>query len=122
MIKRLFDIARSNVNHWRHGGKPEKLLNNEEEVSFSDSGEPSTKVPSNFSQVPLAKYYANLEIPPGSTLEEAKAAWKRSLKKYHPDLHSSDSAKREIAAELTRGLNEAYSAIEKELKSKAFTI
>tara|TARA_B100000686_G_C16775366_1_gene968050 strand:+ start:629 stop:994 length:366 start_codon:yes stop_codon:yes gene_type:complete len=121
MIKRLFNIARSNISHWRHVIKPGELLN-DETYSFSDSGEPATKVQSMLSQDPIAQYYANLEIPPSATLEEARAAWKRSLKKYHPDLHSSDPAKREIATELTRGLNEAYRAIEKEFKSKASTI
>jgi len=61
----------------------------------------------------LAGYYANLEIPYGSNIETAKTAWKHLLKKYHPDIHSNDPEKRQIATELTKRLNEAYHAIEK---------
>ncbi|MBN1352630.1 J domain-containing protein [candidate division KSB1 bacterium] len=61
----------------------------------------------------LAEYYANLEIPYGSDLNSAKAAWKQLLKKYHPDVHSLDPEKRNIATQLTQKLNEAYRAIEK---------
>jgi hypothetical protein len=63
-----------------------------------------------------AQYYANLELPNGAGLEEVKKAWKRLLKKYHPDKHSLDEEKRKVATILTQKLNEAYFALEKELK------
>jgi curved DNA-binding protein CbpA len=61
---------------------------------------------------PLAKYYANLEIPVGSNRETIKTAWKTQMKKYHPDLHGSDPKKKQIAEELTRQLNEAYRTLD----------
>tara|TARA_Y100000294_G_scaffold101982_1_gene94721 strand:+ start:717 stop:1094 length:378 start_codon:yes stop_codon:yes gene_type:complete len=59
----------------------------------------------------LAKNYANLEIPYGSDLQTAKKAWKKMLKKYHPDLHSRDPEKLETATRLTQGLTKAYNEI-----------
>jgi DnaJ-domain-containing protein 1 len=61
----------------------------------------------------LRHCYANLEIPYGSDLKAAKTAWRRLMKRYHPDLHGKDPRKREIATELTRKLTEAYRQIER---------
>lgn len=60
----------------------------------------------------LAPYYANLEIPDGSDLATARAAWKRLMKQYHPDLHSGDPQKVRVANELSARLTEAYRALE----------
>ncbi len=67
----------------------------------------------------LAQYYANLEIPNGSDLQEVKKAWKRMLKKYHPDLHSRDTKKQQTATRLTQGLTTAYNEIKKAYKKRA---
>ena len=56
----------------------------------------------------LAGYYGNLEIPYGSDLHTVRAAWKRMMKKYHPDLHGEDAQKRQVAGELTAELTRAY--------------
>ena len=63
----------------------------------------------------LARYYANLELPYGATLEEVKAAWKRLMKQYHPDRHAQDPAKREVANALCAQLTHAYKELEKSL-------
>ena len=67
---------------------------------------------------PLAKYYANLEIPVGSDRETIKTAWKTQMKKYHPDLHGSNQKKKQIAEELTRQLNQAYRTLDSEFLKK----
>ncbi len=64
----------------------------------------------------LAQYYANLEIPYGSDSEAVREAWKQLLRKYHPDLHSSDLEKQKTATELVKGLNEAYEKLSKRLE------
>ncbi|MFQ5822595.1 MAG: J domain-containing protein [bacterium] len=64
----------------------------------------------------LAGYYENLEVPYGSDLKTVRQAWKQLVKKYHPDVHSQDAEKRQIANELTQGLNHAYEELEKQLK------
>ena len=56
----------------------------------------------------LAEYYANLEAPYASDLATVRKAWKRLMRKYHPDLHSSDPAKQKTATELVKKLNHAY--------------
>jgi hypothetical protein len=66
----------------------------------------------------LAVYYANLEIPYGSELADVRKAWKRLLKKYHPDLHAGDANKRQVANQLTAQLTEAYKELEIALTKK----
>lgn len=56
----------------------------------------------------LAAYFANLEIPYGSDVATVKKAWKKMMKKYHPDLHSSDPDKRNVANRLCAELTNAY--------------
>lgn len=63
----------------------------------------------------IAQYYANLEVPYGSDLETVRRAWKQLLRQYHPDLHSGDPKKQEIANKLVQGLNHAYKELEKRL-------
>lgn len=98
MIKRLFNIARAELNDLTQKNKSMDAPLPEPDI-FEIRQEESD---------PLAKYYANLEIPVGSDRETIKTAWKMQMKKYHPDLHGSDPKKKQIAEELTRQLNEAY--------------
>jgi DnaJ-class molecular chaperone len=100
MIKRLFNIARSEFNDLV---QKEKLVSLPEPDFFETHQEESD---------PLARFYANLEIPVGSDRETIKTAWKTQMKKYHPDLHGSDPKKKQIAEELTRQLNEAYRTLD----------
>ncbi|MBN1961169.1 MAG: DnaJ domain-containing protein [Deltaproteobacteria bacterium] len=60
------------------------------------------------------KYYANLELAKGATYTEIKAAYRRLLRKYHPDKHEQNVDKVKIAEEITKVLNEAMAYFEKE--------
>ena len=104
MIKRLFNIARSEFNDLV---KKEKSVPLPERDFFETHQEESD---------PLGRFYANLEISVGSDRETIKTAWKTQLKKYHPDLHGSDPEKKQIAEELTRKLNEAYRTLDSTFK------
>jgi len=64
----------------------------------------------------LAGWYANLEVPYGSDLETVKAAYKRLMRRYHPDLHSADPDKQRIATELVKGLNRAHDELRRRLE------
>lgn len=55
-----------------------------------------------------AEYYANLELQPGATFEEIKAAYKRLLKQYHPDVYYQNPQKQQIAGQISQKVNEAY--------------
>jgi len=68
------------------------------------------------SVMPDAEYYAILEIPDGSDFETIKNAYRRLLKKYHPDLYHNDSKKYRTAEKLIEKINEAYSYFEEKHK------
>jgi len=118
MIKRLIDIASANLNHFGEKRAKEKSSADsipESPFGFGESGPGRTRQPKQ-AQDPFAQYYANLEISPGSDRKAVKSAWKRMMKKYHPDLHDSDPEKRKTADELTRRLTESYRILDKELR------
>jgi DnaJ-domain-containing protein 1 len=116
VIKRILKIAQAELNDLVRKNKffenyvsSDKTTNYQEQSEYKDTFSPSD---------PLAKYYANLEIPVGSDQAIIKNAWKKQLKKYHPDLHCSDPEKQKIAENLTRQLNEAYRILSSEYLKK----
>jgi len=117
MFKRLIDIARANLNHFSdRRAEEENSTGSTEEPAFGfDASEPGRTDQPKQAHDSLARYYANLEIAPGADREAVKTAWKRMMKKYHPDLHDSDPEKRKTAGELTRRLTESYQILDKEL-------
>jgi len=98
-----------NSRTWRDAGH----RTHDGSSGHSDRREPPPRGPDQ----KIAEYYAALEVPVGSDLDTVKKAWKRLLRKYHPDLHAQNPEKRRIAQELSQGLNEAYAALERHLKS-----
>lgn len=58
------------------------------------------------------KYYQALEIHVGASFEEIKLAYKKAMKKYHPDRFTDESQKKH-AGELSRKINEAYAYFKK---------
>lgn len=62
------------------------------------------------------EYYAILELPQGSDFSKIKSAYKKLLKKYHPDKFFSDPDKLKKAQKLTGKINEAYTYFEKKYK------
>ena len=112
MIKRILKIAQAELNDFVRKNKffgnyasSDKTINFQEKSEYKGTFSSSD---------PLAKYYANLEIPVGSDQTIIKIAWKKQLKKYHPDLHCSDPEKKIIAENLTSQLNEAYRILSSE--------
>lgn len=66
----------------------------------------------------IAQYYAQLEIPYGSDLQTVKKAWRKLIRKYHPDLHANEPANQQIAHDLTAKLTKAYRELEKYLQNQ----
>ena len=66
----------------------------------------------------LARYYANLELPYGADIEAVREARRRLLKRYHPDLHSADPARKRTATTVTQGLNRAHDELLRRLDRK----
>ena len=116
ILSRLFRIARAQATEWlgdtprpapaSGGGRPDPV-----EAPW---GHPTDR-PANVDPR-LERYYANLELPYGADLDQVRAAWKRMMRTYHPDLHSRDPEKRQVANELTARLTEAYEELQTALK------
>ncbi|MFH0901672.1 MAG: J domain-containing protein [Pseudomonadota bacterium] len=67
----------------------------------------------------LAKHYAVLELPYGADFETVKAAYRRLMRKYHPDLHGHSPEKLKAATEVSVALTQAYNELEKTLQGKS---
>ena len=63
-------------------------------------------MPQLFSESHLRKCYAHLDIPPGSTPEAVKQAFRRGAKRLHPDVNPSQGAQHAF-----RSLHEAFETI-----------
>ena len=92
MIRRLLNIARAEFNS----------LMQKKDLGDAPLPEPKFYELRQEESDILVKYYANLEIPVGSDREKIKTA----------DLHGSDPKKKQVAEELTRQLNKAYSILD----------
>ena len=134
LFRRLYDIARAEVHRhakkltgaedqakghtWRQQSESARGRAHRTQTSGraydTSSGASSRRSQQDPS---LAAHYAALEGPYGSDLATVKKAWKQLLRQYHPDLHGHDEEKRRTAEELTRGLNDAYGALEKHLRT-----
>jgi len=56
-------------------------------------------------------------VPYGANLQTVKQAYRRMMRKYHPDLHSGHPEKQKVATELTQALTHAYNELENALKA-----
>jgi DnaJ-domain-containing protein 1 len=132
LFQRIYDLAKAEANRHAERIKPhlgkthkkwKKWTSTEGATSSNRSSSsyhykppppPPPRTPPGQDPV-LAAHYAALEVPYGSDLATVKKAWKTLLRRYHPDLHGKTEEKRKTAEELTRGLNQAYEALEKHL-------
>ncbi|MDR0539362.1 MAG: J domain-containing protein [Spirochaetaceae bacterium] len=55
--------------------------------------------------------FAELEVPFGATEDECKSAYKRLLKKHHPDRHAGHAGNMKKATEKAAKINTAYERI-----------
>ena len=74
-------------------------------------GRESSSSPMANMPVQISRAYANLELPIGANADEVRAAYRRLMKRYHPDQHHRDSGKAQAANELTRKLKDAHDAL-----------
>jgi curved DNA-binding protein CbpA len=64
----------------------------------------------------IRKAYAALEVPPGSDFETIRKAYRRLMRKYHPDLHRGSAEAQRAATDLAQRLTEAYKLLEKQTR------
>src|SRR5262249_37785520 len=56
--------------------------------------------------------------PYGAPFDEVKSAYRKLMRKYHPDLHNQSPKKQKAATELSMQVTQAYNALEKWLDKK----
>ncbi|MCK5077590.1 MAG: J domain-containing protein [Calditrichia bacterium] len=113
ILKRLGNIIKSHIlpsKNSFNGFNKQKTFYQTADIENNDNLDDKDPV--------IAGYYTNLELPYGAGLKEVTAAWKNSLKKYHPDLHSNNPQKQQTAHQLVQGLNKAYEELKKNLNNK----
>jgi len=64
------------------------------------------------------KHYQILDLKVGASFEEIKDAYKKGMKKYHPDRFQNDPDKLKHASEISRKLNVAYDYFKKKHNKK----
>ncbi|MBT8492350.1 MAG: DnaJ domain-containing protein [Deltaproteobacteria bacterium] len=86
-------------------------------ASAGASSSSSRKRRSPFGQdADLAKHYKTLNLSYGAEWTEVRSAYRKLMRKYHPDLHNQSAKKQKAATELTVQITQAYNALEKHLK------
>jgi DnaJ-domain-containing protein 1 len=66
----------------------------------------------------IRRAYAALEVPPGSDFDTVRKAYRRLMRKYHPDLHAQSKDAQRAANDLAQKLTESYKLLEKQLRRK----
>ena len=64
----------------------------------------------------IRKAYAALEIPAGSDFATVRQAYRKLMRKYHPDLHAGRPDKQRAATDVAQRLTEAYKTLDKHLR------
>ncbi len=108
VINRIFRILRSKIQIPSRNREFSELNFHENKYSKSSPDDKQkAQTPLDHYDLKLVEYFSNLEVPYGSDLQEIEKAWRRLLRKYHPDLHANDPEKQRIANELVQELNRA---------------
>lgn len=103
-----YDQAYQQYQKYKQQGQ--QFYNQQKNGGSSSGG--GGKYSSSFKGVDENKFYQTLELKPGASFEEIKKAYKKAMKKYHPDRFQDDS-KRQYAEDLSRKINEAYAYFKK---------
>ena len=105
LFKRIENIIKSNINH------KEEIdidINSYDDIYYEDSN----NIPKNENEKEK-KYYKILELEYGSDFNSIKKAYKKLLKKYHPDLFQNKPEKLKSAQIVSKQINEAYTYFER---------
>lgn len=115
---RLFNIARAEivdaarrVREGVGGLLDHDDLGSDDFDSFSERHHVNMPPPPKEESPEIRRYYANLELPIGASADEVKAAYRRLMRRYHPDRHATDPARAKVANELAQELRRAYEGL-----------
>lgn len=106
LFKRIKNIVRSHINGEK--ARSDIEIDTYEDVYYNSSG----RVVDAGDDLERA-YYRILELEYGAGFDKIKKAYRKLLKKYHPDLFQRKPEKLEAAQEVTRRINEAYTYFER---------
>lgn len=112
--RRLYNIARAELGHaFRRTRDPEAERRLEEELARARTqGEQRRpRTAGRDPEVEVRKYYANLELPYGAPAAEVRAAYRRLIRRYHPDKHHADPEAAKVATEITQKLRQAHDGL-----------
>jgi DnaJ-domain-containing protein 1 len=84
----------------------------------SSAGSRGSRSPFGRQDQKIAEYYKVLDLPEGAEFPQVKAAYRRLMRKYHPDRHTGNPKKLKAATELSMRVTQAYNALEEYLKDK----
>ena len=121
LFKRLIRIIKANIPQQEtYANKPPTGNDFKQNTGNTHNGQKQQH--RNPTSPPTAKareaaYYEALEVPASASFAEIKIAYKKMVKKYHPDRFHNDPQKKQYAETVTRQLNEAYQYFENKLKS-----
>lgn len=107
LFKRIKNIIKSNINYGKEIEIDEIDINKYDDVLYND-----TKVTTSRNNQE-EMYYKTLELEYGAGFDQIKKAYRKLLKKYHPDLYQNKPEKLETAKKLTEKINEAYTYFER---------
>ena len=105
LFNRVKNIIKSNINH---NSKEEIDISSYKDIYYEDAKE----IPQEENKLEK-KYYKILELEYGANFPSIKKAYKKLLKKYHPDLYQTKPEKQKVAQKITRQINEAYTYFER---------
>jgi len=66
----------------------------------------------------IAEWYRTLDLTVGADLAEIKSAYRKMMRKYHPDLHAGNAQKQKAATELSMRVTAAYNGLTAHLEDK----
>lgn len=114
--RRLYDVARAELRHQARRLGHVSSSDGAGSRSAEAQEDPAPLVQPEAAPEPgfppeIQRYYANLELPLGAPLEEVKGAYKRLMRRYHPDLHQQDPERAQAATRLAQALRSAYDGL-----------
>jgi curved DNA-binding protein CbpA len=59
----------------------------------------------------LADWFRTLDVSPGAELSEIKSAYRRMMRKYHPDMHAGNPQRQKAANEMSMRVTTAYNGL-----------
>ncbi len=70
------------------------------------------------SEAQLLEWHKTLDVPLGADLAQIKSAYRKLMRKYHPDMHAGNPQKEKAATELSLRVTTAYDGLVSHLEKK----